>query len=85
MATPLAERMRPTTFEGYVGHQHLVGPSGIIRRMVESGHLSPFILWGPPGVGKTTLAHIVSLASGQAFYTLSAVHAGFTRPYPIHR
>lgn len=76
MATPLAERMRPTTFEGYVGQQHLVGPNGIIRRMVESGHLSPFILWGPPGVGKTTLAHIVSLASGRAFYTLSAVHAG---------
>lgn len=73
---PLAERMRPATLEDYIGQEHLVGPEGIIRRMIESGRVNSFILWGPPGVGKTTLARIVAAQTEVPFYTLSAVTSG---------
>lgn len=73
---PLAERMRPRTLDGYIGQQHLVGESGVIRRMIEQGRVSSFILWGPPGVGKTTLAKIIAQSTKSAFYTLSAVTSG---------
>lgn len=74
--TPLAERLRPSTLEDYIGQEHLVGPDGIIRRMIESGRVNSFILWGPPGVGKTTLARIVASKTESPFYTLSAVTSG---------
>ncbi len=73
---PLAERMRPRTLDDYVGQEHLVGPGGVVRRMIESGRISSFILWGPPGVGKTTLAEIVASEMKVPFYTLSAVTSG---------
>ncbi len=73
---PLPERMRPQTLDQYVGQRHLVGEGSILRRMIESGNLSSFILWGPPGVGKTTLAHIIAQTLDREFYTLSAVTAG---------
>lgn len=73
---PLAERMRPDNLDNYIGQRHLVGPGGIIRNMLESGHITSFILWGPPGVGKTTLAFIVAKSLGVPFYTLSAVNSG---------
>ncbi|MBQ5985398.1 MAG: replication-associated recombination protein A [Bacteroidales bacterium] len=73
---PLPERMRPRTLEEYAGQKHLVGPGCILRNMIESGALSSFILWGPPGVGKTTLAHIIAERMDREFYTLSAVSAG---------
>ena len=73
---PLPERMRPVTLEQYVGQRHLVGEGCILRRMIESGVLSSFILWGPPGVGKTTLARIIAHTLDREFYTLSAVSAG---------
>lgn len=73
---PLAERMRPTSLDDYLGQEHLVGRGGIIRKMIESGHLSSFILWGPPGVGKTTLAQIIAHTLDLPFYTLSAVSSG---------
>lgn len=73
---PLAERLRPASLEDYVGQEHLVGPDGIIRRMIESGRVNSFILWGPPGVGKTTLARIVASQTEVPFYTLSAVTSG---------
>lgn len=60
MSEPLAERMRPRTLDDYVGQQHLVGPGAVLRKMIDTGHISSFILWGPPGVGKTTLAQIVA-------------------------
>ncbi len=76
MLAPLAERMRPATLDQYVGQEHLVGPRGILRGMIESGRISSFILWGPPGVGKTTLAKIIAKTTRSPFYTLSAVTSG---------
>ena len=73
---PLAERLRPTTLDNYIGQQHLVGEGGVIRQMLASGHVSSFILWGPPGVGKTTLAQIIAHQLETPFYTLSAVNWG---------
>ena len=73
---PLAERLRPQSLEDYIGQEHLVGGDGIIRRMIETGRVNSFILWGPPGVGKTTLARIVASQTGVPFYTLSAVTSG---------
>ncbi|MBR4740841.1 MAG: replication-associated recombination protein A [Bacteroidales bacterium] len=73
---PLPERMRPRTLDQYVGQRHLVGEGCILRKMIESGNLSSFILWGPPGVGKTTLAHIIAETLERDFFTLSAVAAG---------
>lgn len=74
--TPLAERLRPTTLEDYIGQRHLVGEGAVLRRMIDSGHISSFILWGPPGVGKTTLARIIASRLETPFYTLSAVNCG---------
>ncbi len=76
MATPLAERLRPQTLEEYIGQQHLVGDDGVFRRFIEAGNVPSFILWGPPGVGKTTLARIVANTLNRPFYTLSAVTSG---------
>ncbi len=76
MLPPLPERMRPHDLEGYVGQQHLIGKGCILRNMIESGSLSSFILWGPPGVGKTTLSHIIAKSLGREFFTLSAVSSG---------
>lgn len=73
---PLAERLRPKTLDEYIGQTHLVGPDGILRRMIESGNVSSFILWGPPGVGKTTIARIIANTTEAPFYTLSAVTSG---------
>ena len=73
---PLAERLRPQKLDDYIGQEHLVGPNGVVRRMIESGRINSFILWGPPGVGKTTLAKIIANASESPFYTLSAVTSG---------
>lgn len=73
---PLPERMRPKTLDEYVGQKHLVGPNAVLRRMIESGMVSSFILWGPPGVGKTTLAKIIANSTKSPFYTLSAVTSG---------
>ncbi|PIE83891.1 MAG: AAA family ATPase [Bacteroidia bacterium] len=75
-SAPLAERMRPRTLDEYVGQGHLVGPQGVIRLMLQTGSPSPLILWGPPGVGKTTLAQIVAQTLERPFFTLSAVHSG---------
>lgn len=74
--TPLAERLRPMNLSEYIGQTHLVGDGAVIRRMIESGRVSSFILWGPPGVGKTTLARIVANSIKAPFYTLSAVSSG---------
>jgi putative ATPase len=73
---PLAERLRPTTLDEYIGQKHLVGDRAILRQMIESGHIASFILWGPPGVGKTTLARIIANQLDRPFYTLSAVTSG---------
>lgn len=73
---PLAERLRPRTLDEYIGQKHLVGKDKILRRMIESGNVSSFILWGPPGVGKTTLARIIANLTKSEFHTLSAVSAG---------
>jgi putative ATPase len=96
---PLAERLRPKTLEHYIGQEHLVGPNAILRKMIESNNLSSILLWGPPGVGKTTLARIIANTLDRPFYTLSAVTSGvkdvrdvidkaqkvqfFNRPNPI--
>lgn len=76
MSEPLAERMRPRTLDEYIGQKHLVGEGAVLRRMIDSGHISSFILWGPPGVGKTTLAQIIANKLDTPFYTLSAVTSG---------
>ncbi len=76
MLPPLAERMRPSSLDQYVGQRHLVGKGCILRNMIESGNLSSFILWGPPGVGKTTLARIIANSLSRDFYTLSAISSG---------
>ena len=76
MLAPLPERMRPVDLDGYMGQKHLIGKGCILRNMIESGNLSSFILWGPPGVGKTTLSRIVAKSLGREFYTLSAISAG---------
>ena len=73
---PLAERLRPKTLDDYIGQTHLVGEGSVIRRMIDSGNVASFILWGPPGVGKTTLARIIANTTQSPFYTLSAVTAG---------
>ena len=76
MAQPLAERMRPKTLDDYIGQKHLVGEGAVLRKMIDAGRISSFILWGPPGVGKTTLAQIVANRLEVPFYTLSAVTSG---------
>lgn len=76
MSKPLAERMRPKTLDEYVGQRHLVGEGAVLRRMIDAGRISSFILWGPPGVGKTTLAQIIANRLDVPFYTLSAVTSG---------
>ena len=73
---PLADRMRPGILDDFIGQEHLVGPNAVIRKMVQSGSLSSFILWGPPGVGKTTLATIISHQLDRPFYSMSAVQSG---------
>ena len=76
MSEPLAERMRPRSLNDYVGQKHLVGEGAVLRKMIDSGRISSFILWGPPGVGKTTLAQIIAQKLDTPFYTLSAVSSG---------
>jgi len=96
---PLAERLRPRILEDYIGQEHLVGKNAVLRKMIESGNISSLILWGPPGVGKTTLARIIANTLDRSFHTLSAVNSGvkdvrgviekarkqqfFNRPNPI--
>jgi len=76
MSVPLAERLRPTSLDDFIGQGHLVGPKGVLRAAIESGHLPSLILWGPPGTGKTTLAQIIATQSNRPFYQLSAINAG---------
>ena len=76
MSEPLAERLRPKNLDDYIGQKHLVGEGAVLRKMIDSGRISSFILWGPPGVGKTTLAKIIANKLETPFYTLSAVTSG---------
>jgi putative ATPase len=76
MNTPLAERIRPTTLDDYISQQHLVGPTGVLTSQIKRGLVPSMILWGPPGVGKTTLAHIIAQESQRPFFTLSAINSG---------
>ena len=73
---PLAERMRPRVLDDYVGQSHLVGPDATLRRAMTAGQLPSMILWGPPGVGKTTLARLMAEATGRPFHQLSAIRSG---------
>ena len=73
---PLAEQLRPQSLDEYIGQQHLAGPNAILRKAIESGNIPSMILWGPPGVGKTTLASIISNTLNRPFYTLSAISSG---------
>ncbi len=99
MNQPLAERLRPKTLDDYIGQEHLVGKGAVLRKMIESGNITSLILWGPPGVGKTTLAKIIANTLDRPFFTLSAINSGvkdireviekakkqqfFSRPNPI--
>lgn len=76
MLIPLAEQLRPESLEDYLGQEHLVGPGAILYKAIESGNVPSMILWGPPGVGKTTLAYIISKQLSREFFTLSAVSSG---------
>ena len=76
MSTPLAERMRPKTFDEYVGQSHLIGKGAVLRSIIESGHIPSMIFWGPPGVGKTTLANIIAQTQQRPFFSLSAINSG---------
>ena len=76
MSAPLAERMRPTTLDNYIGQPHLVGQGGVLRKLIETKRVTSFILWGPPGVGKTTLAHIIARHTKAEFIDFSAVTSG---------
>ncbi|MDH6309226.1 putative ATPase [Dysgonomonas sp. PFB1-18] len=76
MSQPLAERLRPRTLDEYIGQKHLVGEGAVLRKMIESGRVPSFLLWGPPGVGKTTLAQIIANTLDTPFYTLSAINSG---------
>ena len=76
MSQPLAERLRPKTLDEYVGQKHLVGPGAVLRKMIDAGRVPSFLLWGPPGVGKTTLARIIANKLDAPFYTLSAISSG---------
>ena len=71
---PLAERLRPATLDDYIGQEHLIGEGAVLRKMIESGKISSFLLWGPPGVGKTTLAKIIANTLNRPFHTLSAIN-----------
>ena len=73
---PLAERLRPATLDDYIGQEHLIGEGAVLRKMIESGKISSFLLWGPPGVGKTTLAKIIANTLNRPFHTLSAINSG---------
>ncbi|MFT5022275.1 MAG: putative ATPase, partial [Colwellia sp.] len=76
MNEPLAERVRPKNLEAYISQQHLVGPNGTLTKQIKQGIIPSIILWGPPGTGKTTLAHIIAEESGRPFYALSAINSG---------
>ena len=73
---PLADRMRPKILDEFIGQEHLVGENAILRKIIESGNVPSFIMWGPPGAGKTTLARIIANEQNRSFYQLSAVHSG---------
>ena len=85
MSIPLAERLRPHTLDEYIGQAHLVGQNGVFRKFLETGNVPSFILWGPPGVGKTTLAKIVATALKRPFYTLPAVTSSRNSSTPNRR
>ena len=76
MNEPLAERIRPKTLDGYISQQHLVGKNGVLTKLIKKGIIPSLILWGPPGIGKTTLANIIATESKRPFYTLSAISSG---------